>query len=120
MSYSNFINSFRIRNNILRVNNTSLLNISPIRRNMYRENTNNYNFFSSLETIKIGLISKNLIEKSKIKNSEISNKFCVICQDYIEIYNIIRELDCLHEFHIECIDKWFTENKKCPICKYEL
>jgi len=120
-AYSNFIDTIRRRrNNILTVYNRHVLSITPIRRNYNRDNyINNYDFFSSLEDVKIGLISKNLLSKSIVKNCEIDN-FCVICQDDIEIDSIVRELDCSHEFHINCIDNWFTENKKCPICKYEL
>lgn len=119
MTYSNFLDTRR-RNNILAVYNTPVLSITPIRRN-YRENhINNYEFFSSLQNVKIGLISKNLIVKSRVKNCEIPDNLCVICQDDIEIDSIVREIECSHEFHIDCIDNWFTENKKCPICNFEL
>ena len=119
MVYSNYVDTMRRRNNILTVYIPPILSITPIRRNNFR-NYNNYDFLSTLEDVKIGLISKNLFRKSKIKLCDINNNLCVICQDIIEINNIVREIDCKHEFHIDCIDNWFTENKKCPICKFEL
>ena len=28
--------------------------------------------------------------------------------------------DCNHGFHMECIDKWFTSNSSCPLCRHSL
>ena len=28
--------------------------------------------------------------------------------------------DCNHGFHMECIDKWFTLNSSCPLCRHSL
>lgn len=77
-----------------------------------------YEILSELPTVKQQLVSKNLLQKSKISNS---NKllFCIICQDDIYL-DIIRTLQCSHSFHIECIDTWFTENNKCPQCRFEI
>tara|TARA_Y100001970_G_scaffold7364_1_gene8421 strand:- start:2786 stop:3310 length:525 start_codon:yes stop_codon:yes gene_type:complete len=59
------------------------------------------------------------------KNSTIDVKLtdepvlCVICQENIKKYEIIRKIKCRHYFHIECIDTWLTNNKTCPTCKYK-
>lgn len=77
-----------------------------------------YEVLSDLPTVKIGLISKDLINKSTINSSK-GISFCTICQQDIYM-DIVRKLECSHEFHVECIDKWFVENKKCPHCRFEL
>jgi ribosomal protein S27AE len=60
---------------------------------------------------------KNLYHYTKIKiNNE--NRFCPICQSDIVINTeIIRELNCSHIYHIDCIDKWLLLKNECPLCK---
>jgi hypothetical protein len=77
-----------------------------------------YEVLADLPTVKVGLISKDLLDKSKIDSSK-DVAFCSICQQDIFL-DIIRTLDCSHSYHVNCIDTWFTENKKCPQCRFEL
>lgn len=77
-----------------------------------------FEILSELENIKIGLISNNLIRNSTIQQSK-QLSFCTICQQDIFL-DIVRILKCKHLFHINCIDTWFTDNKKCPQCRYNL
>ncbi len=77
-----------------------------------------YEVLSELPTVKVGLISKDLLDKSKIDSSN-DLAFCTICQQDIFI-DIVRTLDCSHSYHVNCIDRWFTENKKCPQCRFEI
>lgn len=83
---------------------------------------NNIFFTNLIDIDHNGIISKNLIEKSKIyifgKNKE--TKQCCICCDDFRNNNIVRELDCKHMFHINCVDTWFTEKKTCPECRFEI
>ena len=46
--------------------------------------------------------------------------FCSICQDTIKKDVIVRKMNCGHNFHQECVDKWLETNKVCPICRYEI
>lgn len=32
----------------------------------------------------------------------------------------IRTMPCLHYFHTECIDKWLSKGRICPICKLDI
>lgn len=70
---------------------------------------------------------------SLINNSRIlyqsSKFFCTICQDIFSPMAIqqdsnegvvIRQLKCNHKYHIECIEKWLSNNKTCPMCRYLL
>ena len=114
IEYSNNLENRRRRQRQI----NTYLHISPIRRQNIRIDFS-YEYLSHLQDVKVGLISKNIFNKTKVKlNNNID--FCVICQEDIEINSIIREISCKHSFHIDCIDNWFVENKKCPTCKYEI
>ena len=80
--------------------------------------------FTNLIDIKKGIISRNLVENSNVKifndNTVYLNLICGICRDQFIDNNIIRELKCRHHYHIKCIDTWFTENKTCPECRFEI
>lgn len=66
-----------------------------------------------------GLLSENLLNNSnigvflRINNDDI----CPICIDHFVLNSIYRKLICNHTFHIKCIDKWFVNNNKCPLCR---
>ena len=66
-----------------------------------------YENLYNLEDHKIGLINKALFANSKIKQSEKLTE-CSICKEEIFL-DIIRELNCTHYFHINCIDTWLSE-----------
>ncbi|CAB3408549.1 unnamed protein product [Caenorhabditis bovis] len=45
---------------------------------------------------------------------------CTVCLDDFVRGNNIRLLRCGHIFHPECIDKWLSLNKKCPVCRMDI
>lgn len=50
-----------------------------------------------------------------------TNDICSICQDPIVVRNKIRRLNaCNHTFHINCIDTWFSQNVRCPVCRHDI
>jgi hypothetical protein len=54
--------------------------------------------------------------------SEISTECntCSICQDEFDKDHTVRQLNCNHIYHKECIDKHLLEySYKCPICRME-
>ena len=59
-----------------------------------------------------------------IINEENLNQFkeitCNICLDVFKIGDIIRILECKHEFHEDCIIKWLKMRNSCPVCRFEL
>ena len=76
---------------------------------------------------KIGYVKRGISLRKKLglKTEKYSyKKFnyneCVICKEILKEKEIIRVLNCSHIFHINCIDKWFKDNKMCPICKKEV
>ena len=130
IEYSNYLESIRNRNRrrinihttpIRNRNIQPFLQISPI-INVHHFNRieMNYESLSQLQDVKIGLLSKNILDKTVVKLNKSCDNFCVICQDDINTDSIIRQINCKHIFHIDCIDNWFVENKKCPTCKYEV
>lgn len=42
---------------------------------------------------------------------------CTICQMDYSDQEKIGMLDCNHEYHVDCIQKWLVEKNTCPICK---
>ena len=44
--------------------------------------------------------------------------YCSICLS--KIYKQKIKLKCNHFYHKECIEKWFTKNNSCPVCRKEI
>ena len=44
-------------------------------------------------------------------------KICSICMEEIQPNQIVRVLNCGHQYHHQCIDKWFIQHKSCPYCR---
>ena len=69
-----------------------------------------------LENAKVGKSLQNLMKDSELLVCSKST-ICVVCQDYTTCKkDVVRKLNCNHIFHANCIDKWFCENIKCPLC----
>ncbi|NXC51241.1 RNF6 ligase, partial [Penelope pileata] len=52
-----------------------------------------------------------------IHTEEEISKTCSVCINEYVTGNKLRQLPCMHEFHIHCIDRWLSENSTCPICR---
>lgn len=48
---------------------------------------------------------------------EKKENLCPICLLALEKSHTIKLEECLHSYHINCIDKWFKSNKSCPLCR---
>ena len=49
------------------------------------------------------------------------DEICCICLDNLYITDIsIAVLDCNHEFHKKCLEKWLEIKQICPLCIYEI
>ncbi|XP_039121385.1 E3 ubiquitin-protein ligase RNF181-like [Dioscorea cayenensis subsp. rotundata] len=45
---------------------------------------------------------------------------CVICLEELVSGTEVKRLPCFHCFHGQCIDRWFQEMDKCPMCRFTL
>ncbi|KAL0717232.1 hypothetical protein Bca4012_066554 [Brassica carinata] len=52
-------------------------------------------------------------------STDLETDFCPICQETYKNLDKIATLDCKHEYHAECLEKWLVIKNVCPICKSE-
>jgi hypothetical protein len=89
---------------------------------IYKMHTNiNMNQF-----IKILNLSSFYKLKPTKSNSNLNSQ-CSICYEYLQPNVYLRKLNCNHEFHKKCIDKWlytqFKDHKDeftCPLCRHNI
>ncbi|KAG9131321.1 hypothetical protein Leryth_006169 [Lithospermum erythrorhizon] len=63
----------------------------------------------------------NVLASQKDENEALSKDLaCCVCLTEFEDDEEMRELPCLHFFHVECIDTWLKINATCPLCKFEI
>jgi hypothetical protein len=71
--------------------------------------------------VEIGV--SNIEDVSKIINKDTldDQTICSICMENIkETRNMCRELICSHTYCDECISKWLSTSKRCPVCNVDL
>lgn len=51
----------------------------------------------------------------RVPTVHIVNKFCAIC--HASNTETFDKLDCGHEFHINCLNKWLKLKNTCPMCR---
>jgi hypothetical protein len=50
-----------------------------------------------------------------------ADEVCAICQDSIAVESEARVINaCDHMFHTNCIDTWFQQNVRCPVCRHDI
>jgi hypothetical protein len=80
-----------------------------------------YEMLANLPKVPVGLNVSELLRGSSLQViKEKSYGICVICQEDICKEAIARVLSCNHGYHSNCIDVWFCENNKCPLCGLSL
>ncbi|EER12989.1 RING finger protein, putative [Perkinsus marinus ATCC 50983] len=47
-------------------------------------------------------------------------RYCAICADEDDDPDPFTDLPCGHEFHLDCVKLWLTNNACCPLCRFEL
>lgn len=69
------------------------------------------------------------VSKLQKKRCTTSGTFCSICQDGIQLDQMMYELPCKHAFHADDSDclgegctimKWFESHRQCPTCNVEV
>ncbi|KAJ0918960.1 putative transcription factor C2H2 family [Helianthus annuus] len=55
-------------------------------------------------------------------NSSNCNEICAVCKDNV-VNNegkVVKQLECGHMYHGECIVPWLGSRNSCPVCRFEL
>lgn len=85
-----------------------------------------FQFFGYVEGMMDAIKKKGKIRKELMRNKpymftkDMEPKECTICLDEFKAKQSIRKLDCEHEFHKKCIDKWLLGGDSCcPLCRKE-
>ena len=60
------------------------------------------------------------IEITKENINKFKDMTCNICLEGFTQGNILRVLECKHEFHEKCIVTWLKTKNTCPVCRHEL
>lgn len=45
---------------------------------------------------------------------------CAVCLCDFDAGDMVRRLPCVHHFHPACIDRWLSQNKRCPLCMHPI
>lgn len=86
----------------------------------------NTSFVSFVKELISNIRKKERIKKELLKNQpyvftrDMKAQECTICLNDFKAKQHIRKLDCEHEFHKRCIDRWLLKgNACCPMCRKE-
>lgn len=60
------------------------------------------------------------IEQATQVQPSAPNTVCVVCQEEIRTVTMTRIRHCNHCFHDDCLGEWFTQNPRCPTCRYDI
>jgi hypothetical protein len=102
-------------------NNSEIIE-NPISYNSSIDTNTSNNFINTFNQSSDNL--ENIISKTSEftinNNNNIINKKCSICLNTYLLDQKVRILPCMHYYHSNCIDIWFKDSSKCPICQYNL
>ena len=111
-----------LRNRIRRVI-PELIEIT-LYNNGRRVNTQNINDEVELQDVEISPSLTTIINNSSVSlynNETYEQDSCRICMETLNTDDIIRKLNtCNHTFHLTCIDQWFRNHTRCPICRNDI
>ena len=106
----------RYFHNLLRMLENRTPPITPNYNNLF--NVDNYESNTDLEErigkVTIGIKNIDFICKDMILEKE---EECIICREEFQINDTFKKLNCEHFFCTSCVQTWFKENTKCPVCQ---
>lgn len=90
------------------------------------EETASTQFFNCIQELIENIRKKERLKKDLYKDKpyvytkEMGPVECTVCLGEFKPKQHIRKLQCEHEFHKKCIDKWLLQgNSCCPLCRKE-
>lgn len=82
------------------------------------ENFLNLNRGATQEIIEANTLPYQYKKLMKCEENDVEK--CTICLCDFQEEEDVRRLPCMHLFHIECVDQWLPNNKRCPICRVDI
>ena len=73
---------------------------------------------ATTDQIKKNTTISNYVKDPNVPENE--KERCTVCLMEFETGDDVRTLNCSHNFHIDCIDRWLVYNKKCPVCRIDM
>jgi hypothetical protein len=106
----------------------SLFDMIALNNALATVSENSYEEFLKLEDVSRGLsieeVNQNTItsvlNKLPAETDDDHDRNCTICLESFKVGDKVRFLKCFHKFHVDCIDKYFQDQKKCPICRIDI
>ncbi|KAI5682449.1 hypothetical protein M9H77_03677 [Catharanthus roseus] len=80
------------------------------------ENIGNVSTALNEETIR-NRLKRGKYRVNKYVGTPEKQKVCCICLDEFVNRQELGKLDCRHNYHVTCIEKWLMEKNCCPLCK---
>jgi len=74
---------------------------------------------SQVQSLPEFTLTKRFLAEKKFDNEEAYIK-CLICLEYYQEEESVKTLPCMHFFHKQCIESWFTRGRTCPVCKWDI
>ena len=75
----------------------------------------------NLEPVVVAPSAEQIAAATVIQTVTAENEMCPICQDSVAVGANVRHLTvCGHRFHTGCIDTWFQQNVRCPVCRHDI
>lgn len=74
----------------------------------------------SLLEVKLIVQHENCRTSEDLPNVEIQvteGQGCAICISEYELGEKVKQLQCWHKFHEECLKEWLKEHVTCPLCR---
>lgn len=80
-----------------------------------------FNNRTFMEPIQVHPTPAQIQVATRVGNPATPGESCAICQDSMnENQNCRQILQCEHWFHQDCIDPWFQQNVRCPVCRFDI
>ncbi|KAG7454503.1 hypothetical protein MATL_G00260340 [Megalops atlanticus] len=90
---------------------------------------NNYEALLAFEESQGSAMAKNCLSQREIQRLptkafnpaySAGKTECQICFSNYTEGEELRMLPCLHDYHVQCIDRWLKESATCPICRVDV
>lgn len=119
ISFSNLFHSSH--NFPLSLSQTLSLSYQIFDDTVYNDYEANLRLADLIGKVEVGVSNINDVSKLIDKNTLDDGTICSICiEDIKKTNNNCRELICSHKYCDECISKWLSTSKRCPVCNVDL